>query len=254
MNNRFQDKVVLVTGASEGIGRTTLLRFHEEGAKVINADKNESAGKDIVAKIRANGGESMFVKTDVSQEIQVKNLIKKIVDRFGRLDVAFNNAGIEEPNPGPIHTLESSDWQKVIDVNLKGVWLCMKYELEQYIEQGTGVIVNAASMCGLISCLNVGSYVASKHGVVGLTRTAAMDYAQKNIRINAVCPGCVHTGQVDRVTRGDPQELERLKQSQPIGRMGTTQEIASAVLFLCSAEASFITGLAMAVDGGATAQ
>ena len=139
-------------------------------------------------------------------------------------------------------------------MNQKGVWLCMKHELIQFMKQGSGVIVNAASMCGSVGCLNVGSYVASKHAVVGLTRTAAMDYAKDNIRINAVCPGCVPTGQVMRVTRGDPKELERLENAQPIGRMGTTEEIANAVLFLSSDESSFITGHAMAVDGGATAQ
>ena len=252
--NRFEDKIVLVTGASAGIGRTTLLRFADEGAKVINADVDEVNGLNVVNQVTENDGKALFIKTDVSNESEVKSLIEKIIQTFGRLDVAFNNAGVEEPNPGPIHTLVEKDWDRVIDINLKGVWLCMKYEIIQFLKQGGGSIVNAASMCGLVSCFNVGSYVASKHGVVGLTRTAAMDYAMENIRINAVCPGCVHTGQVDRVTRGDPNEMDRLERAQPIGRMGTPNEIASAVLFLSSEEASFITGLAMAVDGGATAQ
>jgi NAD(P)-dependent dehydrogenase (short-subunit alcohol dehydrogenase family) len=254
MKKRFEGKVVLITGGSAGIGRTTLLKYSEEGAKVINADIMVKEGQEAVEEVRKNGGEALFVKTDVSVEKEVEALLKTIVEKFGRLDIAFNNAGIEEPNPGKMHTLEEKDWQRVIDVNQKGVWLCMKHELKQFMKQGEGVIVNAASMCGLVACLNVGSYVASKHAVVGLTKTAAMDYAKDNIRINAVCPGCVPTGQVMRVTRGDPEELKRLENAQPIGRMGTTEEIANAVLFLSSKESSFMTGHAMAVDGGATAQ
>ncbi len=251
---RFEDKVVIVTGASDGIGRTTLLKFAEEGAIVINGDILIEKGQDVIDQVVKSGGKGLFVKTDVSKADEVKNLVEETVKEFSRLDIAFNNAGIEEPNPGKIHTLKEEDWHKVIDVNQKGVWLCMKYEIEQFIKQGGGVIVNAASMCGLVACLNVGSYVASKHAVVGLTKVAALDYAKDNIRINAVCPGCVPTGQVMRVTRGDPKELKRLEEAQPIGRMGTTEEIAAAVLFLSSDEASFITGHAMAVDGGATAR
>ena len=251
---RFEDKVVLITGASDGIGRTTLLKFAEEGATVINGDILVEKGQDVIDQVVKSGGKGLFVKTDVSKADEVKILVEQTVKEFGRLDIAFNNAGIEEPNPGKIHTLEEEDWYKVIDVNQKGVWLCMKYEIKQFIKQGGGVIVNAASMCGLVACLNVGSYVASKHAVVGLTKVAALDYAEDNIRINAVCPGCVPTGQVMRVTRGDPEELKRLEKEQPIGRMGTTEESAMAVLFLSSDESSFMTGHAMAVDGGATAR
>lgn len=252
--NRFEKKVVLVTGASDGIGRTTLLKFAEEGATVINGDILVEKGLEVIEQVKKSGGKGLFVKTDVSKLDEVKNLVDTIVKEYGCLNIAFNNAGIEEPNPGKIHTIKEEDWQKVIDVNQRGVWLCMKYEIMQFLKQGGGVIVNAASMCGLVACLNVGSYVASKHAVVGLTKVAALDYAKDNIRINAVCPGCVPTGQVMRVTRGDPKELKRLEEAQPIGRMGTTEEIATAVLFLSSDEASFMTGHAMAVDGGATAR
>jgi len=250
---RFENKIVLITGASDGIGKTTLLKFAEEGAIVINADILIEKGKEVIEQVNKSGGKGIFIPTDVSKSNEVKNLIDVIIQEYGRLDIAFNNAGIEEPNPGKLHTIEEKDWQKVIDVNQKGVWLCMKYEIGQFLKQGGGVIVNAASMCGLVAEIHVGSYIASKHAVVGLTKAAALDYARDNIRINAVCPGCVPTGQVMRVTRGDPKELKRLEESQPIGRMGTTEEIAAAVLFLSSDDASFMTGHAMAVDGGATA-
>lgn len=250
MKLSFRDKVVLVTGASTGIGHTTLLAFAKEGAKVINADIMVKEGNEVVEMVKKVGGKALFIKTDVSNANEVKSMVEKIVEKFGRLDCAFNNAGIEEQEPGKIADITEENWDKVINVNLKGVWLCMKYEIHQMLKQGGGVIVNAASVVGLVAAPDVGSYVASKHGVLGVTKAAALDYATDGIRINAVCPGVVPTDQVMRVTRGDPEELKKLEALQPIGRMGTTQEISNVVLWLCTDAASFVTGYPIAVDGG----
>jgi NAD(P)-dependent dehydrogenase (short-subunit alcohol dehydrogenase family) len=251
--NRFEDKVVLVTGASAGIGKATLEAFANEGAIVINADISEETGEKIIGNIKGMGGKGLFVKTDVSSHDQVKRLISTIVATYGRLDIAFNNAGVEEPLMCKMAEITEESWDRVQGINLKGIFLCMKYEIPQMLKQGKGVIINSASTCGIVAEPDVANYVASKHGVVGLTRAAAVDYAEKNIRINAVCPATNLTDQVRRVTNNDPEVLKLLETYQPMKRMGKPEEIAAAVLFLASDDASFMTGHPLAVDGGALA-
>lgn len=250
---RFEKKVVLVTGASAGIGKASLKAFAAEGAIVINADISEKEGQELIKIIKQDGGEGLFIKTDVSKQDQVKELISTIAKTYGRLDIAFNNAGVEEPQMCKMADISEESWDRVQGINLKGIFLCMKYEIPQMLQQGKGVIINAASTCGIVAEPDVANYVASKHGVVGLTRAAAVDYAEMNIRINAVCPATTLTEQVRRVTKNDPKILELLATYQPMKRMGKPAEIASAVLFLASDDASFMTGHPLAVDGGALA-
>jgi NAD(P)-dependent dehydrogenase (short-subunit alcohol dehydrogenase family) len=250
---RFVRKIVLVTGASSGIGRETLLAFSREGAIVVNADVLEEKGNEIIAQVQKEGGDGSFIKTDVSIADNVESLVARIVEEYGRLDVAVNNAGREEPFPAKMAEISEESWDRVHGTNLKGVFLCMKYEIPRMLRQGGGTIVNTASTCGIVAEPDVASYVASKHGVVGLTRAAAVDYARDHIRINAVCPATTLTDQVMRVTRGEVAELRRLESYQPVGRLGKAAEIAAAILFLASDDASFITGHALAVDGGALA-
>jgi NAD(P)-dependent dehydrogenase (short-subunit alcohol dehydrogenase family) len=250
---KFDKKVVLVTGASAGIGRATLLAFANQGAIVINADIAEQAGQSIIEEIISAGGQGAYIKTDVSKREQVERMIETIVKNYGRLDIAFNNAGVEEPFMCKLADITEESWDRVQGINLKGVFLCMKYEIPQMLKQGKGVIINAASTCGIVAEPDVANYVASKHGVVGLTRAAAVDYADKNIRINAVCPATTLTDQVRRVTKNDPKVLQLLETYQPMKRMGKPEEIAAAVLFLASEDASFMTGHPLAVDGGALA-
>lgn len=249
----MKDKVVLVTGASSGIGRATALAFAREGAKVVVADMNVIGGEETVQLVKATGGDACFVQTDVSQAASVEAMVKKTVEAYGRLDCAHNNAGVEGTlSRTAEHTEE--DWEPVIRINLKGVWLCMKYEIPQMLQQGGGAIVNTASGAGLIGVKRMSAYVASKHGVVGLTKTAALEYAKSGIRVNAVCPGVIQTSMVERVTGNRPEVLEKMIAAEPIGRSGRPEEIAEAVVWLCSDAASFVTGHAMAVDGGAVAQ
>lgn len=250
---RFEGKTILVTGASAGIGRATLLAFANEGAIVINADISEKLGQEVIDEIQEHGGQGLFVKTDVSKHDQVKKLIEIIIEKYGRLDIAFNNAGVEEPQMCKLADISEESWDRVQSINLKGIFLCMKYEIPQMLKQGKGVIINTASTCGIVAEPEVANYVASKHGVVGLTRAAAVDYAEKNIRINAICPATTLTDQVRRVTNNDPEILKLLATYQPMKRMGKPSEIASAVLFLASDDASFMTGHPLAVDGGALA-
>jgi NAD(P)-dependent dehydrogenase (short-subunit alcohol dehydrogenase family) len=250
---RFAGRIVLVTGGSSGIGRATLLAFAKEGAVVVNADVLEEKGREVIEQVKRQGGDGRYIRTDVSLSHQVGSLMEQIAKEFGRLDVAFNNAGVEEPFPGKMAEISEESWDRVHGTNLKGIFLCMKHEIPLMLKQGKGSIVNTASTCGIVAEPDVASYVASKHGVVGLTRAAAVDYARSNIRINAVCPATTLTDQVIRVTRGDPSELKRLESYQPVGRLGKVEEIAAAVLFLASDEASFMTGHALAVDGGALA-
>jgi NAD(P)-dependent dehydrogenase (short-subunit alcohol dehydrogenase family) len=207
---RFVRKIVMVTGGSSGIGRETLLAFSREGAIVVNADVLEEKGRQIIEQVKAEGGDGSFIATDVSISGQVENLVARVVEKYGRLDIAVNNAGIEEPFPGKMAEITEESWNKVHNTNLKGIFLCMKHEIPQMLRQGGGAIVNTASTCGIVAAPDVASYVASKHGVVGLTRAAAVDYARDNIRINAVCPATSLTDKVIRVTRGDPAELKRL--------------------------------------------
>ncbi len=242
-------KVALVTGGSSGIGRASAVAFAREGARVVVADVDESGGNETVSRIGAAGGEAIFVTTDVSQATAVERLIATAVATYGKLDCAHNNAGIEG-SMLPIADCSEADWDRTMAVNLKGVWLCMKYEIVQMLAQGSGAIVNTASVAGLRGFRALGDYVASKHAVVGLTRAAALDYAQAGLRINAVCPGTIRTPMVDRAIGGDPEVELAWLASEPMGRMGTPGEVAEAVVWLCSAAASFVTGHAMLVDGG----
>ena len=250
--------VALVTGGSTGIGNAVAWAFVNEGVKTAIADVNEKDGMTTVKEMNKKGGEAIFIKTDVSDARQVKAMVSRIVHDFGRLDYANNNAGIPEPGE-PRQTqladVPEEDFDKVIRVNLKGVWLCMKYEIKQMLKQGYGSIVNTSSVCGLVGSIPfITSYVTSKHGVVGLTKAAALDYAKDGIRINAVCPGGVLTPQLEYVSRNDPEDLERRGSITPLGRLGKTEEIAAAVLWLCSDESSFVHGYPLAVDGGYVAQ
>jgi len=252
MAELMQDKVALVTGASSGIGRATALVFAREGAKVVAADLNVVGGQETVQLVKTAGGEAVFVETDVSQAASVEAMVQAAVDTYGRLDCAHNNAGVEGVLSRTAEQTEQ-DWEPVIRINLKGVWLCMKYELPHMLQQGSGAIVNTASGAGLIGVKRMAAYVASKHGVIGLTKTAALEYAKSGVRVNAVCPGVIQTAMVERVSGRRPDVLEKMIAAEPIGRSGQPEEIAESVVWLCSDAASFVTGHAMAVDGGAVA-
>ena len=245
-------KVALVTGGGSGIGRASALTFAREGAKVVVADVVVEGGEETVRLIQQRGGEAIFVKTDVSRAAEVEALVARAVQTYGRLDCAHNNAGIEGAAATTIDYAEDA-WERVIAINLKGVWLCMKYEIPHLLKQGGGAIVNTASTAGLVGYRGGAAYVASKHGVVGLTKTAALEYTKAGVRVNAVCPGAIDTPMMGRITGHRPQRAERMAASEPVGRMGRPEEIAEAVVWLCSEAASFVTGHAMAVDGGITA-
>jgi NAD(P)-dependent dehydrogenase (short-subunit alcohol dehydrogenase family) len=246
-------RVALVTGASAGIGRATALAFAAEGATVVLADLDQARGDELAASIRDKGGEALFQRTDVADDDQVAALVATAVERFGHLDVAFNNAGIEGEQ-APVHLCTPANWQRVIAVNLTGVWSCMRHELAHMAERGSGAIVNCASVAGLVGFAAIPAYVASKHGVVGLTRNAALDYAETGIRVNAVCPGIIDTEMVERFTGGADEAVSQMAALEPLGRMGTADEVAQAVVWLCSDGAGFVTGHALAVDGGFVAR
>jgi NAD(P)-dependent dehydrogenase (short-subunit alcohol dehydrogenase family) len=246
-------KVALVTGASSGIGRATALAFAREGAKVVVADVTVEGGEETVAQVKKAGGEAIFVKTDVSKAVEVEALVAKAVATYGRLDCAHNNAGIAG-NAKTIVDDTEDNWDRILAINLKGVWLCMKYEIAHMLKQGGGAIVNTASGAGLIGVRRGGAYVASKHGVVGLTKTAALEYAKAGIRVNCVCPGPIDTPMLQGIGGRNQMVIERMVAAQPGGRLGQPAEIAEAAVWLCSDAASFITGLPMPVDGGYTAQ
>jgi NAD(P)-dependent dehydrogenase (short-subunit alcohol dehydrogenase family) len=249
----FQGSVAFVTGASAGIGRATALEFARSNARVIVADVNEKGGLQTVEAIKAASGQAEFIKCDVSDENVVKSAIAETVARFGSLDFAFNNAGIEGKQADTTScTIEN--WNQVNDINLKGVWLCMKYQIPQMLQQGHGAIVNCSSIAGLVGFTGTPAYVASKHGIIGLTKTAALEFAKQNIRVNAVCPGVIQTPMIDRFTQGEDQIVDQLVAGEPIGRIGKPEEIASSVVWLCSGSSSFITGHALVADGGWIAQ
>ena len=253
MTKQFEGKVALVTGGSSGIGRATASAFAGEGANVVVADVLVEGGGETVRMIKEAGGEAIFVKTDVSKATEVEALIKKIVETYGRLDCAINNAGIEG-TMAPTADCTEENWDRTININLKGVWLCMKYEIPQMLKQGGGAIVNMASVAGLVGLQGLPAYCASKGGVVQLTRTAALEYARAGIRVNAVCPGVIRTPMVDRLIAAQPEMEEALTAMEPVGRTGKPEEVAEAVVWLCSDAASFVTGHAMVVDGGFVAQ
>ena len=251
MEKQFQEKVAIVTGGSFGIGRATAIAFADRGAKVAIVDYIED--NETLNHIQAAGGEAIFVKCDVSKDADVQAMIEKVMAAYGRLDYAFNNAGIEGAS-APTHECTEENWERTIGVNLKGVWLCMKYEIQQMLKQGKGAIVNCASIAGLVGFQGLPVYVASKHGMIGLTKTAALEYAKSGIRVNAVCPGVIKTNMVDRITGREKEVEKQFEDMEPVGRMGQPEEVAEAVIWLCSDAASFVTGDAMAVDGGWTAQ
>lgn len=249
----MDNKIALVTGAGSGIGRATALVFAREGAKVVVSDIVVEGGQETVQQIEAAGGEAIFVKADVSQAADVETLVAKTVETYGRLDCAFNNAGIEGSVKPTIDCTEE-EFDRTIAVNLTGVWLCMKYEIQQMLSQGGGTIVNTASAAGLVGFPGLPDYVASKHGVVGLTKTAALEYAKSGIRVNAVCPGVIQTPMVERGAQLSPGFDELAVSMEPVGRFGQPAEIGEAVVWLCSDAASFVTGIPMQVDGGLVAQ
>jgi NAD(P)-dependent dehydrogenase (short-subunit alcohol dehydrogenase family) len=253
MQGRVQGKVALVTGGASGIGRATALAFAREGAKVVVSDVVVAGGEETVALITAAGGEAQFMKADVAKPAEVDALIAQVVAAYGRLDCAFNNAGIEGSMTSTLDCSEEN-FDRTIAINLKGVWLCMKAEIAQMLKQGGGAIVNTASVAGLVGFAGLPAYVASKHGVVGLTKTAALEYAKSGIRINAVCPGGIQTPMLERLFQSQPQAGEAIAAMEPVGRLGKPEEIAEATVWLCSDAASFVTGLPMAVDGGLIAQ
>ena len=246
-------KVALITGAGSGIGRASALAFAREGATVVVADVDTAGGAETVRLVESAGGRALFVKTDVSQASEVEALVQASVAAYGRLDYAHNNAGIEGMVLTPTADWTEEAWNRIININLKGVWLGMKYQIPQMLKQGGGAIVNTASIAGLVGSRSAG-YGASKHGIVGLTKTAALEYAKSGIRVNAVCPGVIRTPMVQRSLDRMPELEERFVAVEPIGRIGRPEEVAEAVVWLCSAAASFVTGHAMTVDGGYVAQ
>jgi NAD(P)-dependent dehydrogenase (short-subunit alcohol dehydrogenase family) len=253
MNGSMEGRVAVVTGAAAGIGRATAVAFALEGARVVVSDVNDMGGRETERLIGEAGGEAIYVRADVSRQLDVEALIARSVKEFGRLDFAFNNAGIEGESNSTTECSEEN-WDRVMAINLKGVWLCMKYEVEQMLKQGGGAIVNCSSIAGLIGFQGIPAYTASKHGLLGLTKTAALEYAARGIRVNAICPGVIRTAMIDRFTGGSKEAEEQLVSREPIGRMGTPEEIASAVLWLCSDGAGFVTGHPLVVDGGWVAQ
>ena len=249
----FENKVALVTGAAMGMGLATAKAFAKAGAAVVLADFNEEALRDATAELGAAGYQALAIQCDVSGEAEVAAMIEQTVATFGRLDAAFNNAGVMTP---AVETADASgeDFDRLIAINLRGVWNCMKYELRQMREQGSGAIVNNSSIGGLTANPRRAIYGATKHGVLGLTKSAAVEYASRGIRINAVCPGSIRTPMVEHMLDNGWITMEDMVGNLPIGRIGKPEEIASAVLWLCSAGASFVIGHALVVDGGFTAQ
>jgi NAD(P)-dependent dehydrogenase (short-subunit alcohol dehydrogenase family) len=251
MDLKLQGKVVLVTGAGSGIGRGTALLFAAEGAKVAAVDVNQEPGEETVRLIRADGGDATFVQCDVANVQEVTAMVQKTVETYGRLDCAFNNAGIAGLNT-PVVEYDEEVWDRVVAINLKGVWLCMKAEIPQMLKQGGGAIVNTASVAGHIGTAGATGYTASKHGVVGLTKTVALEYAKAGIRINAISPGAIHTDMIDKLITEYPQMKKFYEDVHPIGRIGRIEEVAGAVVWLCSPWASFMIGHSMIIDGGLT--
>ncbi len=249
----MKNKVILITGGTSGIGKTTALKFGAAGAKVVVSGRRESEGQAVVTEITAAGGEAIFIKADVAVESDIAALVAKTVETYGRIDIAFNNAGVELT--GAITDVSEVDYRKVFDINVWGVLAAMKHEIPVMLKQGGGVIINTSSIAGQIGMAGAGVYVASKHAVDGLTKAAAIEYAKQGIRVNAVSPGAIVTDMLNRFTGGGSDEaIQYMNSLHPVGRLGHSEEIANAVFFLASDDASFITGTTLAVDGGFLAQ
>lgn len=250
--SQFTDKVVLITGGTSGIGRACAIAFAKEGAKVVLTGRREKEGGEVVAEIKSLGGEALFVRTDIRHEADVKAMVEATIQTFGRLDIAVNNAGVEQGFT-PLPNQTEDDYAFIMDTNVKGVWLSLKHEIPAMLQTGGGSIINVASVAGVIGMPTVPIYIASKHAVLGLTKAIALEYAKQGIRINAVNPGAIETPMVDRFA-ADEATLKYLNSLHPVGRIGKAEEIADAILWLASDKSSFVTGSAVTVDGGFTAQ
>ncbi|HVS26028.1 MAG TPA: SDR family oxidoreductase [Burkholderiales bacterium] len=250
----FTGKVAIVTGGSSGIGRATAIAFAREGAKVVVASRRIKEGEETVQLLKKAGNDGFFIKTDVAKTADVRAMVEKTVATYGRLDYAFNNAGVIEQTPGPIVEQTEETFGRIMDINVKGVWLSMKYEIPEMLKRGGGAIVNMSSVAGLVGIAGIGIYTASKHAVVGLTKAAALEYSKSGIRINAVNPAAIETEMLTHVVGDNPEANAQMAAMHPIGRTGKPEEIANAVVWLCSDQASFVTGHAFPVDGGFTAQ
>ncbi len=249
--NNFTDKVVLITGAGNGIGRATALAFAQQGASVVVADMSRSAGEETTALITQAGGIATFILCDVTKDQDVQSMIDGTIETYGKLDIAFNNAGIEIES-SKLADGDEATYDKIMDVNVKGVWRCMKYQIPALLKQSTSAIVNTASIAGLGAAPKMSIYSASKHAVIGLTKSAAVEYGKKGLRVNAICPAVIDTEMFKRATQNDPQKEQYVKSLHPVGRIGQPEEVAAAVLYLCSDLAGFTTGIALPIDGGAT--
>jgi NAD(P)-dependent dehydrogenase (short-subunit alcohol dehydrogenase family) len=256
MSGLLETKIALVTGGASGIGRASAFAFAKEGAKVAVVDITDDAGEETARQIREAGGDAHFVRADVSRTKDVEEMVKRTVQLYGRIDCALNNAGVDGMLFTRIAEYKEQAWDQVISVNLKGTWLCMKYEIIQMIEQGGGgAIVNMSSTAGLVgSAVGNSAYVASKHGIVGLTKTVALEYGLQRIRINAVCPALTRTPMAEKLLGGDAQREAQMAAFSPVGRLADPEEVAAAVVWLCSDSASYVTGQALAVDGGHVAR
>ncbi len=254
MPEGLDGKVALVTGGGSGIGRASSLAFARDGAKVVIVDVNVEGGEETAQLVKEAGGDAVLVHADVSKASDAQNMVDRTLEVYGRLDCAFNNAGVSGRSRGSMADYSEEDWDRVIGINLKGVWLCMKYEIPQMLKQGGGAIVNTASVAGLVGIRGTCAYIAAKHGVAGLTKAAALEYGESGIRVNAVCPGYINTPLTrpifDRIEGMESDVIAR----HPLGRLGEPNEIAEAVVWLSSDAASFVTGHTMTVDGGYVAQ
>lgn len=254
MSGILEGKIAIITGAGSGIGRATAKIFAREGARLLIADVAADAGAETLKALKDASADALFMRVDVSKSNEVEAMVAKAVETYGRIDCAFNNAGIE--GEGALtHKCSEENWHRVLSINLTGVWLCMKAEITQMLKQGGGgAIVNTSSLAGLVGSIGGPAYVAAKHGVAGLTRTAALEYGRHGIRVNAVCPGPIRTPMMQRIMHGSTEAEQRFIRSEPLKRFGEPEEIGETVAWLCSDRASYVTGLPMPVDGGALAQ